>query len=190
MQIPKFVIIALVMAIVASTGFTALASSAEPLSASFSSDVTTGAAPLTVHFMDRSTGSPTGWQWSFGDDTSSTRQDPTHTFQTPGTYTVALTVSDGYESSTTSTEIIVTSATATPQPIRIVPVPVHPIHPGDRPARPIDKQPDTVKKPDLIKKPAPVKKPDTVKKPDVKKPGKGKPGSDRGNTDNPIHHFN
>lgn len=179
MQKSRFVIIALIVAIVASTGFTALVQSADSLMASFSSDVTTGAAPLTVHFADRSEGNLTGWHWNFGDDTSSTRQDPTHTFQTPGTYTVSLTVTDGHESSTTSSQITVTSATATPQPIRVIPVPVHPIKPGDRPAKPIDKQPDTIKKPDIVKKPLPVKK-----------PGNGKRGVERGNTDNPVHHFN
>jgi len=37
--------------------------------AAFTSNVTTGAAPLTVEFTDSSSGSPTGWAWYFGDET-------------------------------------------------------------------------------------------------------------------------
>ena len=171
---------AVILAIVASMGSVATAS-IEELSADFSSDVSTGAAPLTVHFMDRSAGSPTGWQWDFGDGSSSTRQDPTYTFQTPGTYTVTLTVTDGADVSSASGEITVTDApAATPQPIRVVPVPVHPINPGDHVKNPIHKNP--VHKNPVHKKP--IKMPDAVKK-----PGKTKRGSDRGNVDNPVHHF-
>ena len=36
--------------------------------ANFTSDVTSGAAPLTVRFTDTSTGNPTGWAWQFGDE--------------------------------------------------------------------------------------------------------------------------
>ena len=176
----------MVLTLVASLVPTAVAHPDESaLTASFSSDVTTGPAPLTVHFMDRSTGNPTGWQWDFGDGSSSTRQDPTYTFQTPGTYNVTLTVTDGYESSTASSEIRVTTApAATPQPIRVVPVPVYPVKPGDGPDKPVYKKPDFGKAPDTIKKPDRIKKPDTPKKPD-----KSKRGGERGNADNPIRHF-
>ncbi|WP_143727179.1 kelch repeat-containing protein, partial [Methanoculleus chikugoensis] len=37
--------------------------------ANFTSNVISGAAPLTVEFNDTSTGSPTGWAWYFGDET-------------------------------------------------------------------------------------------------------------------------
>ena len=40
------------------------------------------AAPVTnqsVPFTDKSTGSPTSWSWNFGDNTTSTAQNPTHT---------------------------------------------------------------------------------------------------------------
>ncbi|HOS82928.1 MAG TPA: PKD domain-containing protein [Methanolinea sp.] len=43
-----------------------------------------------VSFTDLSTGNPTSWSWNFGDGTTSTLQNPTHTYTTPGTYTVAL----------------------------------------------------------------------------------------------------
>lgn len=48
---------------------------------------------LTLNFSDLSTGSPTSWSWNFGDGTTSTLQNPSHTF-TNGTYNVCLTASD------------------------------------------------------------------------------------------------
>jgi PKD repeat protein len=48
--------------------------------------------PLTITFMDQSTGSPTSWSWNFGDQTISTVQNPIHTYATEGKYTVNLTV--------------------------------------------------------------------------------------------------
>ena len=38
------------------------------ITANFSANITTGAAPLTVKFTDKSIGSPTGWTWYFGDE--------------------------------------------------------------------------------------------------------------------------
>jgi len=51
-----------------------------------------GLAPLTVAFTDQSSGA-IGWRWQFGDGATSTRQNPMHTYTTPGVYTVTLTVS-------------------------------------------------------------------------------------------------
>ena len=53
-----------------------------------------GDAPLNVTFTDISTGSPTAWNWSFGDGTYSTQQSPVHTYSTAGNYTVTLTASN------------------------------------------------------------------------------------------------
>jgi PKD repeat protein len=55
--------------------------------AEFFADVTTGDAPLTVFFTDLSTNA-TSWYWDFGDGNTSTDQSPSHTYSTPGTYTV------------------------------------------------------------------------------------------------------
>jgi len=52
-----------------------------------------GDAPLTVAFTDLSTGVVTDRSWDFGDGGSSTESDPSHTYLTPGTYTVSLSVS-------------------------------------------------------------------------------------------------
>jgi len=133
MKISRIVQITIILVIAISMGsISALAHTTDALTASFSSDVSSGVAPLTIHFTDQSSGSPTGWHWDFGDGSSSTRQDPAYTFQSPGTYNVTLTVTDGSQSSSATTQIAVTSGPAVmPQPIYVVPVhPVHPGHPG------------------------------------------------------------
>lgn len=45
-----------------------------------------------VQFTDTSTGAIAGWLWDFGDGFQSSVQDPSHTFPTPGYFTVTLTV--------------------------------------------------------------------------------------------------
>ncbi|MDQ3871412.1 MAG: DNRLRE domain-containing protein, partial [Chloroflexota bacterium] len=61
-----------------------------PLAADFSASPTSGPAPLAVRFTDTSTGSPTSWSWDFDDDGTidSTSQNPTFTYDSPGTYSV------------------------------------------------------------------------------------------------------
>ncbi len=51
---------------------------------------TIGCAPLTTQFNDGTIGT-TSWLWDFGDGTTSTLQNPSHTYTTPGIYTVSLT---------------------------------------------------------------------------------------------------
>jgi hypothetical protein len=60
-----------------------------------------------VQITDTSAGSPTSWSWSFGDSSTSTDQNPVHTFANPGTYTVRLQVSNASGTSTTSNQITV-----------------------------------------------------------------------------------
>ncbi len=79
------------------------------LIAAFTGTPTSGAAPVTVAFTDQSQGGPTSWSWNFGDShatagnpTTSTAQNPTHTYSVGGTYTVTLTVSNGTSSATTT----------------------------------------------------------------------------------------
>jgi len=69
----------------------------EPLSLSIDADVTRGTFPLTVSFMglaEDAIGNITGFYWDFGDGTTSNEQNPSHTFETPNTYTTSLTVSN------------------------------------------------------------------------------------------------
>ncbi len=47
---------------------------------------------LTVNWQDLSTGYITHWRWDFGDDTTSTARNPSHTYAAPGDYQVRLTV--------------------------------------------------------------------------------------------------
>ncbi|HTB64163.1 MAG TPA: PKD domain-containing protein, partial [Opitutales bacterium] len=43
-----------------------------------------------VSFQDQSIGQITSWHWDFGDKTSSTEQNPQHTYAAPGNYIVVL----------------------------------------------------------------------------------------------------
>src|SRR5262249_34611562 len=59
----------------------------------FSADKTTGCQqPFTVNFTDHTTGSPVQWLWDFGDGSTSTGQNPQHTYSQTGTFDVKLTV--------------------------------------------------------------------------------------------------
>ncbi len=62
-------------------------------------------------FTDSSTNSPTAWSWNFGDSNTSTVQNPSHTYSSAGTYTVALTATNAYgnNTNTKSNYISVTS---------------------------------------------------------------------------------
>jgi hypothetical protein len=60
----------------------------------FTSNVTSGLLPRTIRFTDTSTGAPTGWNWSFGDGTHATSQDPVHTYTKAGNHSVSLTASN------------------------------------------------------------------------------------------------
>jgi S-layer protein (TIGR01567 family) len=74
--------------------------------ASFTANVTEGAAPLSVAFNDTSSGGPTSWAWNFGDGSdNSTLQHPTHLFTSTGTYNVILTATNS-DGSNTATKTI------------------------------------------------------------------------------------
>lgn len=76
-----------------------------PPSANFTATPTSGNAPLTVGFTDTSTdgSSPiTSWNWTFGDGSISTEENPTYEYTEPGSYTVTLRVTsaDGSDTET------------------------------------------------------------------------------------------
>ena len=77
-----------------------------------------GWAPFTVHFKDTSY-CPASWYWDFGDGTNSTEQNPTHTYTTPGNYTVSLTVSNSLGNSTKTQNDLVKIANTTPLTVDI-----------------------------------------------------------------------
>lgn len=67
------------------------------LDVDFSTNTTQGTAPLAVAFTDTTSGQPRGWEWDFGDGNSSREQNPVHTFETGGTYSVILCVHNPYQ---------------------------------------------------------------------------------------------
>lgn len=75
------------------------------MTAAFTADVTSGDGPLTVNLTDLSKLNPTSWSWDFGDSTTTTLQNPSHTYTTVGMYTVTLTADNGYNTDDVS-EII------------------------------------------------------------------------------------
>jgi len=64
-----------------------------PPTAGFSATPTSGISPLTVSFLDSSTGDVTSWSWDFGDGVNSTLPSPSHVYTAAGNYTVSLTAS-------------------------------------------------------------------------------------------------
>jgi len=66
--------------------------------ANFTANKTTGSAPLAVRFTDTTTGSPTGWNWSFGEGNYSALQHPVFVYSIPGRFTVNLTSTNQYGS--------------------------------------------------------------------------------------------
>jgi PKD repeat protein len=86
-----------------------------PLTAASSAAPTTGNAPLRVSFTGSATGgtAPYSYSWAFGDGTTSTAQNPSHTYNTAGTDTATLTVTDSSSPAKTATS----SVTITGSPI-------------------------------------------------------------------------
>jgi hypothetical protein len=61
--------------------------------------------PATVAFRDHSTGTPPLiYLWQFGDGATSTEQNPSHIYTRKGLYTVRLTVTNAYGSSSETKE--------------------------------------------------------------------------------------
>ena len=86
-----------------------------PITADFSVINKTGLIPFVVSFSNLSTGSNMSYLWNFGDGTSSTSVNPTHTYNQAGNFTVSLFTSGdgGSDSETKSNFIIVTGNSGT-----------------------------------------------------------------------------
>ncbi|MEW5924650.1 MAG: PKD domain-containing protein, partial [Candidatus Zixiibacteriota bacterium] len=81
--------------------------------ADFTSDITEGCAGATINFTDQSQYADT-WEWDFGDGATSHDQNPSHTYNSAGYYTVTLKVSnDCGEDEETKVEYV----TIYPEPI-------------------------------------------------------------------------
>jgi len=92
---------------------------AVPPEANFTGTPTSGLAPLNVSFTDASTGSPTAWNWSFGDGvwfntTNAAEKNPTHEYTAPGTYPVGLTVANAAGEDTLTRDNYITAAVPPP----------------------------------------------------------------------------
>jgi uncharacterized membrane protein len=70
---------------------------------------------VTVQFNDESTGDPTSWNWKFGDGSTSTDNNPTHTY-TDGldTHKVTLKVSDDNGNTDTTSKVVDTTPQEAP----------------------------------------------------------------------------
>ena len=78
-------------------------------SAHFTADVTSGCAPLLVHFTNTTTGASGSatYSWDLGNGTTSTLTDVSGSYIAAGTYTCTLTVTDGGVTTTYSMTITV-----------------------------------------------------------------------------------
>ena len=79
----------------------------------FSATPVSGTAPLAVTFADETTGA-ISWAWYFGDGGIASTQNPSHTYTTPGTYTVYLTENEGYCTNTSARVNYITVTETTP----------------------------------------------------------------------------
>ena len=87
-----------------------------PPVASFYFNPPSGPVPLAVTFNDTSTGTPTTWAWDFGDGTvASVKNPPVHTYTSPGTKNVTLTVTNSGGSSSITQQV--SANTVCPSPV-------------------------------------------------------------------------
>ncbi|MEA3376524.1 MAG: S8 family serine peptidase [Chloroflexota bacterium] len=78
-----------------------------------SADFTYTTSDLTAYFTDQSTdsdGSIVSWAWDFGDGSTSTEQNPSHTYAADGTYPVTLTVTDDDGATDTASQDVTVSS--------------------------------------------------------------------------------
>lgn len=62
-----------------------------------------------LQFYDQSGNFPESWSWDFGDGNTSTEQNPIHTYNEPGSYTVSLTATNTGGSATATFENYITA---------------------------------------------------------------------------------
>ena len=104
-------VLLVMMLSVVSMGLAGCPSTPSVLEADFTASVTTGNYPLTVQFHDASTAGTSAivsWSWAFSDGGVSTVRNPSHTFQSPGIYSVSLTITNATDSSTVSKQNFIT----------------------------------------------------------------------------------
>ena len=90
---------------------------AQQLSAAFTWTPSSPTTAQDVQFADQSSGGVTSWQWSFGDGTTATSQNPAKRFTSAGAYTVSLTASGNGQTSSVSHTVVVTNAVPVTPPV-------------------------------------------------------------------------
>ncbi|MEM9954926.1 MAG: PKD domain-containing protein [Chloroflexota bacterium] len=98
----------------------------------FGASPQSGTAPLTVDFIDLSSGDITSYSWNFGDGTTSTLASPSHTFTAAGSYYVRFDVSGPGGTAAAGVTINVSASappTPIPPPVEQAPVQQNPVSP-------------------------------------------------------------
>ncbi len=83
----------------------------------FQANVTSSCTGV-IHFTDLSGNNPTSWLWNFGDGSTSTTQNPLHTYLSNGTFTVTLTATNTYGNNTQTLSAYIT-INETPAPAAV-----------------------------------------------------------------------
>jgi PKD repeat protein len=95
----------------------------QPPVASVSANPTFGTTPLTVSFSSVNSrdadGTLVGYNWNFGDGTSSTNPNPVHVYNSAGTFTAVLTVTDNSGLTGTASVIITAAQAANQLPVAV-----------------------------------------------------------------------
>ncbi|KAF1078663.1 PKD domain-containing protein [Methanogenium sp. MK-MG] len=113
--IPSGLLITLVAVLVIFACAVPAVSADTPLTVSFSFSPASPDVGESVSFSGTSTWSNiTNWAWNFGDGGSSASQNPTHTYDAAGTYSVYLTASNAAGTATSSPQSVTVNAAANP----------------------------------------------------------------------------
>jgi len=91
-----------------------------PQTAAFTYSPSSPVEGQPVQFTDASTSGPVSWQWNFSDGATDAAQNPSHTFESPASYTVTLTVGYGSGTSTVSRTITVLKLSEIFPPERLI----------------------------------------------------------------------
>lgn len=90
-----------------------------PPVANFTSSTTTGFEPFVVNFSDLSQRA-VSWLWDFGDGSTSSLRNTSHTYRTPGTYSVSLTVTNPSGTNSVTKTNYASVSTCPNQPVKKV----------------------------------------------------------------------